>query len=418
MSKDIFRKAALERLSSPEQLDRLVTITSPKTWVALLMVGAILVAAIVWSIQGTLPTFVQGNGILISSGGRVANVQATANGIVTEMTVRIGDAVEIGQIVANISQTDVEQQLRNAEAVLQERLENQTRLAMQALEEVTLRNDNIALRRQALNERLNTGEEQVRLLRRQLADEESLIARKIITRDMVMRTRVAFNQAAQEVADVRNALAQLEVERVELESTLINRKRSAEEAVNEARRRIAEIETTLSQATVVMSPASGIVTEVKASPGAMVAQGQSLLTLQSGGQFLDLMLYIPPQHGKRVQPGMAVQISPATAKREEFGTIKGEIEWISDFPASPDGMRTVLQNDDLVRTFTQSGPPYAARVTLLRDPESVSGYRWTSAKGASLPLSGGTLATAEITVAQRAPITLVIPLLRELTGIY
>lgn len=288
MSKDIFRKAALERLSSPEQLDRLVTITSPKTWVALLMVGAILVAAVVWSIQGTLPTFVQGNGILISSGGRVANVQATANGIVTEMTVRIGDAVEIGQIVANISQTDVEQQLRNAEAVLQERLENQTRLAMQALEEVTLRNDNIALRRQALNERLKTGEEQVRLLRRQLADEESLIARKIITRDMVMRTRVAFNQAAQEVADVRNALAQLEVERVELESTLINRKRSAEEAVNEARRRIAEIETTLSQATVVMSPASGIVTEVKASPGAMVAQGQSLLTLQSGGQFLDL----------------------------------------------------------------------------------------------------------------------------------
>lgn len=418
MSDEMFRKSALERLSSPEQLDRLVTVTSPKTWVALLMLGAILAALVVWSIKGVLPTLVQGQGIFISSGGRVASAQASASGVVTELTISVGDAVETGQIVARLSQTDAEQQLRNAEAVLQERLDNQARLATQAQEELAIKTDNMALRRQALTERLRASEQQVELLRKQLADEERLIDRKIITRDMVMNTRTDLNRAEQEVAEVHNSLAQLEAEKVELESTLTNRKRSAEEAVNDARRRISEIETSLSQATVVMSPASGTVTEIKVAQGTLVTQGQSLFTLQSGGQFLDLMLYIPPQYGKRVKPGMPVQVAPSTAKREEFGTVIGDVEWVSEFPASQEGMKAVLQNDDLVRTFTQSGPPYVARVALKRDPDSVSGYRWTSAKGAALPLSAGTLASAEITVAEKAPITLVIPLLREYTGIY
>ncbi|MFN3461757.1 MAG: NHLP bacteriocin system secretion protein, partial [Oceanibaculum sp.] len=131
-----------------------------------------------------------------------------------------------------------------------------------------------------------------------------------------------------------------------------------------------------------------------------------------------LVLYIPPQHGKRVKPGMPVQISPSTAQREEYGTAMGTVEWISDFPATLEGMRAVLQNDELARNFQQGGPPYVARVALERDPGTVSGYRWSSAKGATLALSGGTLASAEITVSQQAPVTLIIPLLREYSGLF
>ena len=38
----IFRKVALERLSSPEQLDQLMQVTSPKGWLALAGLGALL----------------------------------------------------------------------------------------------------------------------------------------------------------------------------------------------------------------------------------------------------------------------------------------------------------------------------------------------------------------------------------------
>lgn len=418
MAENIFRQAALERLSSPEQLDRLVTVASPKAWIALFMLGMIIAAAVVWGILGTIPTRVEGQGILISNGGRVVNVQAAGSGFLTEINVTVGHPVEAGQIVARLSQTDAQKSYENAQAILQERLDNQTRTHAQVQHEQTLKMQHIERQRQTLRDSLAAGYQRMEFLQERQKQDQALLTKKIITRDMVDQTRQEAHQTNREIVDLRKSLAYLDNEELDLLTALEQRRRTAEEAVNEARRQVAQIEVTLAQATMVTAPASGIVTEVKVSPGALVTQGQSLFTFQSGGESLDLILYIPPQYGKRVKPGMAAQVAPVTAKREEFGTINGQVKWISEFPATVEGMRAVLQNDELVRTFTQNGPPYVARISLYPDPETVSGYRWSSAKGATLGLSSGTLASAEMTVSEQAPVTLIIPLLREYTGIY
>ena len=44
----LFRKAALDKLASPERLDVLMHVTSPKGWAALMMMGVILSSAVVW----------------------------------------------------------------------------------------------------------------------------------------------------------------------------------------------------------------------------------------------------------------------------------------------------------------------------------------------------------------------------------
>src|SRR3546814_4707312 len=77
------------------------------------------------------------------------------------------------------------------------------------------------------------------------------------------------------------------------------------------------------------APASGHVTEITVAEGGLIREGQSLLTFQTGGSGLELLLYIPPQHGKKVQAGTPVQIAPSTAKREEFGTLIGTVKSIS-----------------------------------------------------------------------------------------
>ena len=51
-SERIFRAAAIERLSSPEQLDQLVRITRPFDWAAALAIGLVLIAIVVWSLVG------------------------------------------------------------------------------------------------------------------------------------------------------------------------------------------------------------------------------------------------------------------------------------------------------------------------------------------------------------------------------
>ena len=59
----------MQTLSSPEQLNQLVRVTQPYSWIALSAAGLALIVALVWSIFGRLPTMVTGEGILIRQGG-------------------------------------------------------------------------------------------------------------------------------------------------------------------------------------------------------------------------------------------------------------------------------------------------------------------------------------------------------------
>ena len=63
--KPIFRQVALERLSSPEQLDQLMPLIALRGWVALLTLIGLVVLALAWSAFDTIPTQVTGRGILI-----------------------------------------------------------------------------------------------------------------------------------------------------------------------------------------------------------------------------------------------------------------------------------------------------------------------------------------------------------------
>ena len=106
-----------------------------------------------------------------------------------------------------------------------------------------------------------------------------------------------------------------------------------------------------------------------------------------------------------------------TVKREEFGSMVGTVQTISDFPMTPQGMAAVLHNDNLVTRFTKEGAAYAATVSLEHDGDSVSGYRWAVGKGPPVRLTSGTLTRAEITTRRQRPIDLVVPLFKRLTGL-
>src|SRR5215831_9203614 len=101
MNRKIFRPAALERMSSPEQLDRLMPVTSPRGWVALSALGIIFLATFLWGLFGAVYTTAEGKGILIRPLG-VKSVVAPVGGVVSEVLVRPGDMVEARQRVAQL----------------------------------------------------------------------------------------------------------------------------------------------------------------------------------------------------------------------------------------------------------------------------------------------------------------------------
>ena len=52
MKESLFRKAALDRMSSPEELNEYIHVARPNLWVVLGAIGALLAGAIVWAIFG------------------------------------------------------------------------------------------------------------------------------------------------------------------------------------------------------------------------------------------------------------------------------------------------------------------------------------------------------------------------------
>ncbi|WP_294644194.1 NHLP bacteriocin system secretion protein [uncultured Aureimonas sp.] len=168
---------------------------------------------------------------------------------------------------------------------------------------------------------------------------------------------------------------------------------------------------------VVVAPIDGRVTEWKAAAGARVAPGQPVLSIEGGVTGTELLLYLPSDGGKQVRPGMKVWVAPSTVKREEYGTLIGTVTEVSEFPVTPQAMMSVLQNERLVQQFAPRGAPLAARVSLDADPSTPSGFRWSSGQGPALALTSCTVASGDVTVSERPPITYVIPWLRKATGL-
>lgn len=98
---DLYRKASLERMSSPEQLDKTLKITSPLSWFALLGVTIIIVVTIIWSIVGTIPETITTNGIIVSPVS-TNSVYTEESGIVKSVYVSVGDELHLGDSIMAI----------------------------------------------------------------------------------------------------------------------------------------------------------------------------------------------------------------------------------------------------------------------------------------------------------------------------
>lgn len=97
----VFRQVSLDRLSSPEQLDTLMQVTSSRSWLAFLALASLLVVAVYWGVAGNIPLQIAAPTILLNSGG-IKNVVALQDGLVSQMFVEAGDVVAKGQTIAEV----------------------------------------------------------------------------------------------------------------------------------------------------------------------------------------------------------------------------------------------------------------------------------------------------------------------------
>lgn len=100
-----FRKQALDRLSSPEELDRLVRVSQPATWVALAGLLLVVAAVVLWATLSTITTTASGLGFVLPEGGLI-EASTQRSGVVQQINITPKDRVDVGDVIGELEGPD------------------------------------------------------------------------------------------------------------------------------------------------------------------------------------------------------------------------------------------------------------------------------------------------------------------------
>lgn len=403
---------ALDRLRTPEHLDRALYVTTPMTWLWLCVLLALTGAVVAWGFWGEISIYVEAEGIFLSRKGMVFDAASPGGGRLTRIAVTVGQQVHEGDVVAEIFDAETSERLENAVALVAEHKEELRDRITETNEENRLAAENIARQRDRLDEMERINRELKEKAGMRLQEDRKLFAERMIDRTAVERSEQALSVLQQNLFEVLRRRDALDEDDVRRRSGINSRLSHAKGELLKAEMDVSELRVTI-ETWRIRAPVSGRIIEIKAQNGATLGPGESVMSIETGGEGLDVLSYISALDGKSVEEGMSVLVTPATVRREEFGSMIGTVEYVSEFPASLNGMVAVLRNQELAGTFSASGPPYPARIALTPDATTRSGFAWTSPQATRLEITPGTLATVEIRASTQSPAALVLPWIKE-----
>ncbi len=411
----IFRKVSLERLSSPEQLDQLMQVTTPIGWVALLTIMMLILTALVWGLLGSIPTKVTGMGMLIKSGGSF-NIISPGPGMVADLKAAEGDLVEAGEVVARIVKPELTIELTKARDKLRNLERQQTLISENRTESLRLQMENIQKQEDNINNTIKTKENQLKWLKDRIEVEEKLLQKGLITKQELINTKEKHNETELEIERYRSQFKQIAVDKLQFKTQKEQELLTIQQNINELKMVITGLEENIEVTTKVISPYTGRILEVKRDRGGIVNAGEPLFSLERVGKEvkeLEAIVYVAAADGKKVKQGMKIQISPTTIKKEEYGSIKGMVTSVAVFPSTTVGMMRILNNEEVVKTLLGGGAPIEIYADLIIDEKTVSGYKWSSSSGPPVKVYSGTMCSADVIVSEQPPIGLVIPLFKK-----
>lgn len=474
---NLFRKEALERLSSPENLDRQMQIIRPKKWLPLAAMGCVVATALTWSVVGRIPITATGQGVLVFP-SQVVDFQSPSAGQLQTIRVQVGDTVKKGDVLATLNQTELQKQLQLArnklsQLQLQERqagvlqqqrqdldkqaLSKQRQTLQQSLQTIqaltpSLREKGLeSIQRDRINlqQRLQTTKELVPTFKQRLDNRQKLLQEGAVADDTVLQARQEYLDAIAKIDEARSQLKKLDVEEAEAQRQYLQNLNQVKdlqtqlkqveiqaatqaqqdlEATTNKKKEIQEVERNITQLELqlrgnskITSQHTGLILEIAVTPGQMLTQGSRIGTIsaQESSSKLVGVAFFPVNDGKKIQQGMKLQITPTTVQREQFGGIVGSVTNVSAFPVTKEGASKLVGNPEIVQSLIpQQSSQIQVFAELQPDPKTFSDYRWSSSTGPQMKMSPGTTTSVRVTVEERAPIAFVLPILKSWSGIY
>jgi HlyD family secretion protein len=373
---NLFRKAALDKLASPERLDVLMHVAAPRDSIAKWTAAALFAAVVLWGIFGSIPERIPGQGQL-QGGGGTQQIQSPGEGLLTTITVADNSNVKEGQLIATISGVGLQQSTQAAESRYQE-------AERQAMVTRTTTAGQIA----DLESKRVTFENQLRDRQAEFARKEPLVkSGDLPGKDLEsIRSQMDF---------IKSAIADLDVQIATHRTSITN----ADSMVRQAFIDLQQAKNTVANVTQVTSATTGRVTRVYRQQGDRVSKGDVLADVEitSKDQAMEIVAFVPASYGQRVKSGDLVQVTVAGIRREDSGFLRGVVTFVSPALVPADRVAAVTKETK------QEGASYELKIAPVLDPTTISGYAWSTGKGPPQQFSGAVPVTIDVEVGSRTP---------------
>ncbi len=395
----LFRKSAIDKLASPERLDVLMQVTSPQGWIALWTTGVVLAIAVGWSIFGSLPERVPGRGLLIR-GESNRSILAGGAGSIRSLSVQEGDVVEVGQVVAEIAGATVSEEVTAAQNRLDTAEREHNRVMSEAARErLTLQGSlaDIEARLLKLQADLDAQE-------RRLPERKESLAKQIISQNTFDQFMAQLRGLEAQVSAAQQQQRQVNQRLANIGGDVARSQERLESERNSYNIMMAGV----GSATTVTSNFSGRIVTLPKRQGDAVRTGETVAIVEESGAALQAAFFVPAQQGPRVKVGMPVQVdlSPIV-QREVYGVLLGSVSYIGQFAATPAEVLAVM-GEAQAQDYLQGGF-FLVRVSLTPNPQTPSGFAWSSSEGPDQRIDSGISIVADIIVDSKRPICRVLP---------
>ncbi len=371
----LFRKNALDALSTPEKLDSPMELLRPSQWVLLLSLAGLSIAMLIWAIFGKLPIRISGRGILIRTNSLIV-VQSETEGRILSLTHNIGDCVKKGQLMATI------------DPISQELVKKEAEMQLQYLVNQDEQEDQLGMIR----------------IRQQQAEIDRI-------ENLAKSGAISIDQLSQRQKELSSLVDSIEA-----------RNGQREEQITQQRARIKAKNYEINRTAKIRAPVEGCVVDRNVYQGEVVQPRTTLLTLEkkSASKPLESLVFFPAGDGKRLSLGQQVRIHPSNTKPQRHGGIEGKILKIRRLPINDKALTKRLGLESLLKAIGNDDkePLIEVKTSLKYDSSTFSGYDWGGGPGPKIKLTAGTPTNVRVLVEERRPISYVIPILRNLSGIY
>lgn len=370
-------------------------IVQPFAWLGIVAVVVGLGGGLTWAIFGTIRESVSTIGVVTYPGG-LRQIFSSSTERIERILLKPQDHVKKGQTVATLL---ADTQLKKIEAANQE---------LEEFEAADAKLQNLVSVR--VNQADST-QSQLQSVYKPLADEaEKLFSQRLITASNYGLAKKNFLNTRQnfleQITDLRTLRRSLDVQIIEKKANL------------------KQLKSQLRDEYYVNSPIDGKIININYQTGDYPSNNVPLATVvaDSALQYKENNIVVATAKSgdiDKLSIGDYALFTPDNVERNRFGGIVAKVLKVQRSPITPEFLVNNIGSKQIANKLTSDEKLFYMQLSLKADKDTPTGFRWSSGSGPdkSIKIFPNLLGKTTIYYQKRAPITYVMPFIRQLIGL-